>query len=211
MSIDDGRGRLECRFADGPLGGPNRIETAFTGASGAERRRSPSLRRRGAERDSAAQRDSAAALRRRSPDSGCGNWSTAGVPGMNPARRRRRSRATRQRGPGAARRRDELLRARADGSISVTPWPWPTRWRIVVATPDAELADRRSSRRALPRTLPLADAVFNMQHLALLLGALQSGKRGGFARGASRSGASAVSASGSCRVCAECSQCGILM
>ena len=32
------------------------------------------------------------------------------------------------------------------------------------------------SRRALPKTLPLADAVFNVQHVALLLGALQSGR-----------------------------------
>ena len=32
------------------------------------------------------------------------------------------------------------------------------------------------SRRALPSKLPLADVVFNMQHVALLLGALQSGR-----------------------------------
>ena len=32
------------------------------------------------------------------------------------------------------------------------------------------------SRRALPKKLPLGDAIFNMQHVALLLGALQTGR-----------------------------------
>jgi homoserine kinase len=46
---------------------------------------------------------------------------------------------------------------------------------VIVATPEVELATA-VSRRALPRALPLADAVFNIQHVALLLGALQSGR-----------------------------------
>src|SRR5574339_338203 len=37
--VDDGRGRLECRFSDGPLGGPNRIEEAFRHALSPRRRR----------------------------------------------------------------------------------------------------------------------------------------------------------------------------
>jgi homoserine kinase len=44
----------------------------------------------------------------------------------------------------------------------------------VVATPEADLATS-VARRALPRRLPLADAIFNLQHLGLLLGALHSG------------------------------------
>ena len=39
---NDGRGRLECRFADRPLSGPNRIEEAFR-AFPARKRRAPSL------------------------------------------------------------------------------------------------------------------------------------------------------------------------
>jgi homoserine kinase len=66
-----------------------------------------------------------------------------------------------------------------DGAITVTQWPWPGKWRIVVATPDAELATS-VSRRALPRRLPLSDTVFNLQHLALLLGALQTGSAADF-------------------------------
>ena len=65
------------------------------------------------------------------------------------------------------------------GAINVTKWPWPARWRIVVATPQLGLATA-VSRRALPAKVPLGDAVFNMQHVALLLGALQSGRAADF-------------------------------
>src|SRR4029079_17428023 len=65
------------------------------------------------------------------------------------------------------------------GSIAVTQWPWPAKWRIVVATPQAELPTS-ISRRALPRRLPFPDAVFNLQHLALLLGSLRNGDSEGF-------------------------------
>jgi homoserine kinase len=64
---------------------------------------------------------------------------------------------------------------RGDGSIAVSTWPWPAKWRIVVATPRIELATA-VSRRALPKRLPLADTIFNVQHVALLLSALQTGR-----------------------------------
>src|SRR4051812_5776481 len=41
-TIDDGLGRLQCRFTDGPLCGPNGIQRAFA-ASAAKRRKPPSL------------------------------------------------------------------------------------------------------------------------------------------------------------------------
>ena len=63
---------------------------------------------------------------------------------------------------------------REDGTIAVSRWPWPARWRIIVATPGVELATS-VSRRALPKKLPLGDAIFNVQHVALLLGALHTG------------------------------------
>jgi homoserine kinase len=170
--VDDGRGRLTCRFAGGPLGGPNRIQRAFASLP-ATRRGVPSL-----------EVEVASEIPMRS---GLGSSAAATIAGLR----------LRELVDGA-RSGDEILSAaatveghpdnaaaaifggvtsccpREDGTIAVTRWPWPNGWRIVVATPEVELATSLS-RRALPRKLPIGDAVFNMQHLALLLGALQSG------------------------------------
>lgn len=170
--IDDGAGRLNCTFCDGPIGGPNRIQQGY---------------------------DSMAPIRRRSPSfdvqvrsdiplrGGLGSSAAATIAGI----RLRELVDGRRAG-------DEILFAaskieghpdnaaaaifggvtscctRADGTIAVSKWPWPARWRIVVATPRIELATA-VSRRALPKKVPLADAIFNMQHVALLLSALQTG------------------------------------
>src|SRR5262245_43998246 len=171
--VADGRGRLACRFVDGPLGGPNRIETAFKAWPANRRRRSPSV---------FVEVRSEIPLR-----SGLGSSAAATIAGL-----RLRELVDGRRSV------DEILSAATeieghpdnaapallggvtsccageDGSISVTRWPWPARWRIVVATPDAELRTP-IARRAIPRKLPLSDVVFNTQHLALLLGALHSG------------------------------------
>jgi homoserine kinase len=173
--IDDGLGRLNCRFAGGPLGGPNRIQRAFA-ALAPKRRRLPSL-----------DVEVASEIPMRS---GLGSSAAATIAGLR----------LRELVDGA-RTGDEILTAaskveghpdnaaaalfggvtsccpRDDGTIAVAKWPWPAGWRIVVATPDVDLATSLS-RRALPRVLPLGDAVFNMQHLSLLLGALQSGDAG---------------------------------
>jgi homoserine kinase len=171
--VDDGRGRLSCRFLDGPLGGPNRIQRAFD-ASGAKRRRGPSLE---------------IEVRSEIPKrSGLGSSAAATIAGL-------RLRAWLD-GPRSG---DETLAAaskieghpdnaaaalfggvtscceREDGTVAVAKWPWPSAWRVIVATPEAELATARS-RRALPKALSLADAVFNIQHVALMLGALHSGR-----------------------------------
>jgi homoserine kinase len=175
--VDDGRGRLECRFAGGPLGGPNRIEEAFERFS-SRRRRRPSL---------VVDVRSDIPLR-----SGLGSSAAATIAGLRLGELIEGRRSA-----------DELLRQATeieghpdnaapallggltsccvaeDGSIAVTQWPWPAKWRIVVATPDAELATS-VSRRALPRRVPLPDAVFNLQHLALLLGALRTGNAADF-------------------------------
>jgi homoserine kinase len=169
--VNDGRGRLECRFPDGPLRGPNLIDTAFRAFPVGRRR--PSL---------VVDVQSEIPLR-----SGLGSSAAATVAGLQLAELLE-----------SRRDEDELLRAATDieghpdnaapalfggvtsccvgetGSIAVTRWPWPAKWRIVVVTPKPELATS-VARRALPRRLPLADAVFNLQHLALLLGALTSG------------------------------------
>jgi len=170
--IDDGLGRLTCRFAGGPLGGPNGIQRAFA-ALAPKRRRAESL-----------EVDVASDIPMRS---GLGSSAAATIAGLR----------LRELVDGA-RTADEILAAatrleghpdnaaaalaggvtsccpRDDGTIAVAKWPWPAGWRILVATPEAELATSLS-RRALPKKLPLGDAVFNMQHVALLLGALQSG------------------------------------
>jgi homoserine kinase len=170
--IDDGAGRLNCRFCDGPIGGPNRIQQGFD-ALPSRRRRVPSM-------DVEVRSD--IPLR-----GGLGSSAAAAVAGL-------RLRAL----VDGARSGDEILCAaskieghpdnaaaaifggvtscctRDDGTVAVSRWPWPDRWRIIVATPRIELATA-ISRRALPKRMSLGDTIFNMQHLALLLGALQTG------------------------------------
>ncbi len=169
----DGRGRLNCRFCDGPIGGPNRIQQGYDALTPG-RRRPPSL-------DVEVRSD--IPLR-----GGLGSSAAATIAGI-------RLRAL----VDGRRSGDEILFAaskieghpdnaaasvfggvtsccsRADGTIAVARWPWPAGWRVIVATPRVELATA-VSRRALPKKMPLEDAVFNMQHIALLLSALQTGK-----------------------------------
>ncbi len=175
--VHDGLGRLSCRFPDGPLGGPNRIERAFK-ALRPQRGKSPSVH---------VEVRSEIPLR-----SGLGSSAAATIAGL------RLRELVDGRRPG-----DEILAAASKieghpdnaapallggvtsccatetGAINVTRWPWPARWRIVVATPHLGLPTA-VSRRALPGKVPLGDAVFNMQHVALLLGALQSGRAADF-------------------------------
>lgn len=170
---DDGRGRLACRFANGPIGGPNRIAAGFA-ALGPMGRRAPSLE---------VEVRSDIPLR-----GGLGSSAAATIAGLK----------LRELVDGA-RSRDQILAAaskieghpdnaaaaliggvascaiREDGTIAVASWPWPRAWRVIVATPQLELKTS-VSRRALPRRLPLGDAIFNLQHLALVLGALHSGR-----------------------------------
>ncbi len=64
-------------------------------------------------------------------------------------------------------------RVAEDGGVIVARWRWPVAWRIVVATPHAQLATKES-RRVLPLRVPLRDAVFNLQRVALLLHAAET-------------------------------------
>jgi homoserine kinase len=173
----DGRGRLRFHFAGGPIGGRNRVADGFRALG--PMRKGPSL-------DVDVRSD--IPLR-----GGLGSSAAAIVAGM----RLRELVDGRRDG-------DEILAtaskieghpdnvapslfggavsccAAGDGTIHVTRWPWPSRWRIVVATPDAELPTP-VARKVLPKRVPVKDAVFNLQHLALLLGALQSGNAAQFA------------------------------
>lgn len=59
----------------------------------------------------------------------------------------------------------------ADGTVTVTRWRWPSSWRILVVTPDVQLSTT-AARDVLPERVLLADAVFNLQRVAHLLGAV---------------------------------------
>lgn len=64
-------------------------------------------------------------------------------------------------------------RVAEDGAVTVAQWKWPAAWRIVVATPHVQLATK-DSRKALPVRVPLRDAVFNLQRVALLLHSVET-------------------------------------
>ncbi len=169
----DGRGRLTCRFANGPIGGPNRIEEGFA-ALGPIGRGTPSL-----------ELDVRSDIPLRG---GLGSSAAATIAGLR-LRELVDGRRSRDQILGAASKieghPDNAAAAlhggvtscgvREDGTIAVSSWPWPRGWRVIVATPQLELATS-ISRRALPKKLPLEDVIFNLQHLAMVLGALQSGR-----------------------------------
>jgi len=58
-----------------------------------------------------------------------------------------------------------------DGTVRVTRWAWPSSWRVLVVTPAVQLSTT-AARDVLPERVPLEDAVFNLQRLAHLLGAV---------------------------------------
>lgn len=64
-----------------------------------------------------------------------------------------------------------------DGRVTARSSRWPPALRFVVATPEAEL-ETSVSRRALPATLSLSDAIFNLQRALLLLRALDFARFG---------------------------------
>ena len=60
-----------------------------------------------------------------------------------------------------------------DGTISYCKLNWPNEWDITACIPDFELATR-ISRSVLPEQVPMADAVFNAKHLAMLVQAVNT-------------------------------------
>ncbi len=61
-----------------------------------------------------------------------------------------------------------------NGSVAAFSNAWPESLAFVVLTPEVALSTEHS-RKALPQSVPLKDAVANMQRVLLLLQALQSG------------------------------------
>jgi len=169
--IDDGRGRLITRFIDGPPRGQNRIARAFA-AMPARKASLPSIevevrsdipQRAGLGSSAAA---TIAGLRLR-----------ALVDGKRPLEEILgvASRLERHPDNAAAALHGGLTTScvTSSGHVNVGRWDWPPSWRLVVATPEAELSTAES-RRSLPSVIPLADAVFNFQRLSQLLAAVQS-------------------------------------
>lgn len=61
-----------------------------------------------------------------------------------------------------------------DGRVIARAWPWPRHLRVIVATPRLEVATDRA-RGVLPASIPLPDAVFNLQRALLLVHAVREG------------------------------------
>jgi homoserine kinase len=59
-----------------------------------------------------------------------------------------------------------------DGRVIARPSRWPASLRFVVATPETALATREA-RAVLPGSVPLTDAVFNLQRALLLVRAIE--------------------------------------
>lgn len=63
---------------------------------------------------------------------------------------------------------------KADGSVLVVKRPWPMNLKVVVVSPDA-LLQTAKTRSALPATVERADAVYNLQRVALFSAAVDQG------------------------------------
>ena len=64
-----------------------------------------------------------------------------------------------------------------DGSILARSWKWPPALRFIVVTPEVTL-HTKTARGVLPASIPLADAVANLQRALLFVRALESGDYG---------------------------------
>lgn len=60
------------------------------------------------------------------------------------------------------------------GRVIARAWTWPPEIRLIVATPDLPLLTKEA-RGVLPGTIPLRDAVANLQRALLLIRALETG------------------------------------
>jgi homoserine kinase len=171
--IADGRGRLVCRFAGEPPRGQNRVQRAFA-ALPRPRGGMPSLE--------------VEILSDIPQRAGLGSSAAATIAGLRLRELVDRRRSVEELLSAAYRLERHPDNAASallggltsscvmdDGRVQVARWPWPAAWRVVVATPDIQLSTA-DSRRALPAGVPLADAVFNLQRLARLLGAIRSGR-----------------------------------
>jgi homoserine kinase len=62
-----------------------------------------------------------------------------------------------------------------DGRVIARSWAWPAEIRLVIGTPGVELLTNKA-RAVLPESIPLRDAVANLQRALLLVRALETGR-----------------------------------
>ena len=60
-----------------------------------------------------------------------------------------------------------------DGSLIYKKLNWPEEWELTVCIPDFELSTS-ISRSVIPKDIPLADAVYNLKHSAMLIHAIET-------------------------------------
>ena len=60
-----------------------------------------------------------------------------------------------------------------DGSVVYRKITWPQQWAITVCTPDFELSTE-IARSALPKEVPMKDAIYNVQRLAMFIHAVNN-------------------------------------
>lgn len=65
---------------------------------------------------------------------------------------------------------------REDGAVLASSWRWPDAVRFVIATPAAVRVETGYARSVLPASIPMKDAVFNLQRALLLARALETGR-----------------------------------
>jgi len=66
-----------------------------------------------------------------------------------------------------------LTSTEEDGSITYRKLPWPEEWVLTLCVPETELATE-ISRSVLPAEVPIGDAVFNAQRMAMFVHALHT-------------------------------------
>jgi homoserine kinase len=62
---------------------------------------------------------------------------------------------------------------RRDGGVTATSVRWPEHWSFLVLTPELTL-ETKKARAALPESVPLRDAVANLQRVATIVAAVQN-------------------------------------
>jgi homoserine kinase len=166
--------RLETVFSDGPFDGENRIDTAFRRACAQAGAPVPGLR---------------IEVRSQIPRrAGLGSSAAATVAGLKLFEAVTARRPAREWLAVACEIEGHPDNAAAsllggltascqyeDGRVTAQSWRWPPSIRFVVVTPDVPL-DTAHARSVLPASIPLRDAVFNLQRAVRFVRALESGR-----------------------------------
>jgi homoserine kinase len=173
--VDDGRGEVRCTFAERPPHGENLIAAGFTAiahAVGAAAPPSLDVHVTCNIPPGAGLGSSAAAL------VAGARLASLVIPGVDTQRMLDVASAIEGHPDNVAASLNGGLAAslvEPDGTVRSVSLTWPADLKIVVATPEMPLATR-TARAILPGSISRADAVFNLQRVSVLLGALSTGR-----------------------------------